>query len=42
MLNPTPERLLPAFDAHPASKAGWLDECGEERELADDRFHTKA
>ena len=29
------------FDAHPSSKAGWLNEPGEERREADDRFHGK-
>jgi len=27
------------FDAHPSSKAGWLDDRCEDRKLADDRFH---
>lgn len=30
---------VPEFDAYPSSKAGWLDECRENRKLADDRFH---
>ena len=30
---------VPAFDAYPESKAGWLDEGRSERTLADDRFH---
>ncbi len=30
---------VPEFDAHTPSKAGWLDEGGAERRLADDRFH---
>jgi tRNA-Thr(GGU) m(6)t(6)A37 methyltransferase TsaA len=30
---------VPAFDAHPASRAGWLDECQEDRQMADERFH---
>lgn len=30
---------LPEFDAHPASKAGWLEEAGEVLEVADGRFH---
>ena len=27
------------FDAHPVSKAGWLDDRREDRRVADDRFH---
>ena len=30
---------VPEFDAHPASKAGWLDERREDRREADGRFH---
>ena len=30
---------IPRFDAHPNAAAGWLDELGEAREQADDRFH---
>jgi tRNA-Thr(GGU) m(6)t(6)A37 methyltransferase TsaA len=30
---------VPEFDAHVTSKAGWLDECGEDRRTADERFH---
>ncbi len=30
---------VPAFDAHPSSAAGWLDEQGEDRRVADQRFH---
>jgi tRNA-Thr(GGU) m(6)t(6)A37 methyltransferase TsaA len=30
---------VPAFDAHPSSGAGWLDELREDRRRADDRFH---
>ncbi len=30
---------VPEFDAHPVSKAGWLDERRSERTEADDRFH---
>jgi tRNA (adenine37-N6)-methyltransferase len=29
---------VPEFDAHPSSKAGWLDERREDRRVADDRF----
>jgi tRNA-Thr(GGU) m(6)t(6)A37 methyltransferase TsaA len=32
---------VPAFDAYPSSKAGWLDESHEHRELADGRFHDR-
>jgi tRNA-Thr(GGU) m(6)t(6)A37 methyltransferase TsaA len=34
---------VPAFDAHPTSRAGWLEPCSEgrpARETADTRFHT--
>ena len=30
---------VPEFDAHPSSKAGWLDERREDRTEADGRFH---
>lgn len=30
---------VPEFDAHPASKSGWLDEGGTDRRVADGRFH---
>ena len=30
---------VPEFDAHPSSKAGWLDERREDRRVADGRFH---
>jgi tRNA (adenine37-N6)-methyltransferase len=30
---------VPEFDAHPRSKAGWFEEPGEDRRVADDRFH---
>ena len=30
---------VPEFDAHPSSKAGWFETCGEDRKVADDRFH---
>jgi tRNA-Thr(GGU) m(6)t(6)A37 methyltransferase TsaA len=30
---------VPEFDAHPSSKAGWLDERRADREVADERFH---
>ncbi|MGB8412147.1 MAG: tRNA (N6-threonylcarbamoyladenosine(37)-N6)-methyltransferase TrmO [Candidatus Binatus sp.] len=30
---------VPEFDAHPSSKAGWLDACGVDRKVADRRFH---
>jgi tRNA-Thr(GGU) m(6)t(6)A37 methyltransferase TsaA len=30
---------VPEFDAHPASRAGWLDQPGVDRRRADDRFH---
>ena len=32
---------VPAFDAHAGSRAGWLDESGEDRRAADKRFHGK-
>ena len=31
---------VPAFDAHPAAKAGWFDESGVDRRVADGRFHA--
>ncbi|HTP25225.1 MAG TPA: tRNA (N6-threonylcarbamoyladenosine(37)-N6)-methyltransferase TrmO [Anaeromyxobacteraceae bacterium] len=30
---------VPEFDAHPSSKAGWLETCAVDRRLADGRFH---
>lgn len=30
---------VPEFDAHPSSRAGWLQEPGEDRRQADERFH---
>jgi tRNA-Thr(GGU) m(6)t(6)A37 methyltransferase TsaA len=30
---------VPEFDAHTPSRAGWLDEPGAQRQVADDRFH---
>ncbi len=43
ILNGTPlldiKPYVPEFDAHPVSKAGWLDERRSERTRADDRFH---
>lgn len=33
---------VPEFDAHPRSKAGWFEEPGEDRRVADDRFHGGA
>ncbi len=30
---------VPAFDAHPESRAGWLDQRRADRREADDRFH---
>jgi tRNA-Thr(GGU) m(6)t(6)A37 methyltransferase TsaA len=30
---------VPEFDAHIPSKAGWLDDSGTDRRVADDRFH---
>lgn len=32
---------VPAFDAFPGSRAGWLDETGEDRRTADWRFHGR-
>ena len=33
---------VPAFDAHPGSRAGWLDTCDTDRKVADGRFHDTA
>ena len=33
---------IPGFDAHAQSKAGWFDDCGEDRRVADGRFHGDA
>lgn len=30
---------VPEFDAFPAARAGWFDECGTDRRAADGRFH---
>jgi len=30
---------VPDFDAHPGSKAAWFDAAGENRIVADERFH---
>jgi len=30
---------IPAFDAHPVSRAGWFDHPGVDRRVADARFH---
>ena len=30
---------VPEFDAHPRSRAGWLDTCDGDRRVADGRFH---
>jgi tRNA-Thr(GGU) m(6)t(6)A37 methyltransferase TsaA len=30
---------VPTFDAYPSAKAGWFDSCGEDRTVADGRFH---
>ncbi len=30
---------IPAFDAHPVSRAGWFDNPGVDRRVADARFH---
>ena len=30
---------VPAFDAHPGSRAGWFDEASSGRVVADQRFH---
>jgi tRNA-Thr(GGU) m(6)t(6)A37 methyltransferase TsaA len=31
---------VPEFDAHPSAKAGWFEECGVDRRVADGRFHA--
>jgi tRNA-Thr(GGU) m(6)t(6)A37 methyltransferase TsaA len=33
---------VPEFDAHPSSRAGWLDERRQDRRRADGRFHEGA
>jgi len=33
---------VPEFDAHPSAKAGWFDTAGEDRKVADNRFHKTA
>jgi tRNA-Thr(GGU) m(6)t(6)A37 methyltransferase TsaA len=33
---------IPEFDAHPISKAGWVDTPGVDRRIADSRFHEDA
>jgi tRNA-Thr(GGU) m(6)t(6)A37 methyltransferase TsaA len=33
---------IPAFDAHPVSRAGWFDTPGVDRRVADNRFHPKS
>jgi tRNA-Thr(GGU) m(6)t(6)A37 methyltransferase TsaA len=30
---------VPEFDAFPASRSGWFENCSEERRTADERFH---
>jgi tRNA-Thr(GGU) m(6)t(6)A37 methyltransferase TsaA len=30
---------IPAFDSHPVSRGGWFDAAGDERTVADGRFH---
>jgi tRNA-Thr(GGU) m(6)t(6)A37 methyltransferase TsaA len=46
MLDDTPlldiKPYVPAFDAHPTARAGWLDTQGVDRRVADDRFHASA
>ena len=46
MLDETPlldiKPYVPAFDAHPSSKAGWFETCGVDRRVADGRFHEHA
>ncbi len=32
---------VPEVDAHPASKAGWLDTCALDNKVADGRFHDE-
>jgi tRNA (Thr-GGU) A37 N-methylase len=43
MLDGTPlldiKPYVTTFDAHPGSRNGWFDRCGEDRRTADDRFH---
>ena len=43
MLDGTPlldlKPYVATFDAHPGSRAGWFDQCGADRQTADDRFH---
>jgi tRNA (Thr-GGU) A37 N-methylase len=31
---------VPDFDAHPSAKAGWFEERGVDRRVADGRFHS--
>ncbi|TKJ37285.1 tRNA (N6-threonylcarbamoyladenosine(37)-N6)-methyltransferase TrmO [candidate division LCP-89 bacterium B3_LCP] len=42
MLDQTPlldiKPYVPRFDSYQNSKAGWLDDLGEDRDIADDRF----
>jgi tRNA-Thr(GGU) m(6)t(6)A37 methyltransferase TsaA len=33
---------VPEYDAHPSSKAGWLDACGTDLKVADERFQKAA
>jgi tRNA (Thr-GGU) A37 N-methylase len=33
---------VPDFDARPGSRAGWFDAAGENRNVADDRFHPNS
>jgi tRNA-Thr(GGU) m(6)t(6)A37 methyltransferase TsaA len=33
---------VPEFDAYRPSRAGWFDECGADRRVADERFHGPA
>jgi tRNA-Thr(GGU) m(6)t(6)A37 methyltransferase TsaA len=33
---------VPAFDAHPRSRAGWLERAGRDRTMADERFHGRS
>lgn len=44
MLDNTPlvdiKPYVPEFDAHPGSRAGWLDLVAVDRRFADDRFHA--
>lgn len=43
MLDGTPlldiKPYVPEFDAHPGSRAGWFENCGADRRVADGRFH---